>query len=356
MVSGRSLPARPSSASSSSKMSCARTNPEGECVVLLPKYEHTGPPSPSSSRDARSTVIDAAAPASFASRARSDGAAASSAVTRSLASAPTACSAATSASAERWLTSSSPSGLSPTSTAMTRPSIGPRDAWSSSRSRTRAREGTASSGRMRRRIAERVWPDDAVRLVADVPLEEPKRGVRPRAVESVLLAAVETEGVQHPLELANVVASEHGCAVIQRAIAELPSSLDELLPGVGSDEPVDPKVTLPLEPRDGRLRSRGRTSRRARRRPRRRRATAASTWMSVIFRTSIARTIDAHRSESAVTRDATATAAAPCVGKWPYARCGSRSRRMASLGRAPVTLTTSLPALNRISEGIDITP
>ena len=200
-----------------------------------------------------------------------------------------------------------------------------------------------------------MWPDDPVRFVADVPLEEPERGVGPWTVESVLLPAVEAEGVQHPLELAHVVASEHGSAVIQRAIAELPSGLDELLPRVGSDEPVDPKVTLPLEPSDGRLRRRAE-------RPVALRvvdggAERPQPRLDVRdLRTSVARTIDAHRSESAGTRDATATAPSPGVGKWPYARCGSRSRRMASLGRAPVTLTTSLPALNRISEGMDITP
>ena len=51
---------------------------------------------------------------------------------------------------------------------------------------------------------------DPIWFVADVPLEEPQRGVGPRPVQSVLLPAVEPEGVQHPLELANVVPSEHG--------------------------------------------------------------------------------------------------------------------------------------------------
>ena len=173
-----------------------------------------------------------------------------------------------------------------------------------------------------------MWPDDAVRFVADVPLEEPERGVRPGAVESVFLAAVETEGVQHPLELANVVASEHGGAVIQRAIAELPSGLDELLPGVGSDEAVDPKVTLPLEPRTAasvegpNVPSRSASS-----------TTAPSDSQPRLdvrdLRTSIAHAIDAHRSESALIRDAAATAAAPVWGSGPTpgadrGRAGSR--------------------------------
>ena len=198
-------------------------------------------------------------------------------------------------------------------------------------------------------------PDDPIWFVADVSLEEPERGVGPRPVQPVLLPAVEAEGVQHPLELANVVASEHGGAVIQGAIAELPPGLDELFPRVGTDEPVDLEVSVPLEPSDGGLR------RRAER----------SVALSVVhggperrqprldvrdLRTSVAHTVDAHRSESAGARDATATAASAAVGKWPYDRCGSRSRKMASLGRAPVTLTTSTPALKRMSEGIDITP
>ena len=98
---GPDPPGRPSSASSSSRISCARTSPEGEWVVRLPKYEQTGPPPPSSSLAVSSTVIEAAAPASFARRARSDGAAASPPVTSSLGSAPTARSSSTSASAER---------------------------------------------------------------------------------------------------------------------------------------------------------------------------------------------------------------------------------------------------------------
>src|SRR5204863_1746926 len=37
-------------------------------------------------------------------------------------------------------------------------------------------------------------------------------------------------------------------------------------------------------------------------------------------------------------------------------RCGARSRRIASFGFAPITRATSCPPLNRISDGIDITP
>ena len=39
----------------------------------------------------------------------------------------------------------------------------------------------------------------------------------------------------------------------------------------------------------------------------------------------------------------------------PY-KCGARSRRIASFGLAPITRATSCPPLNRISEGIDMTP
>ena len=300
-------------------------------------------------------MIEAAAPASFASRARSDGAAASSPMTRSRASAPTAWSAATSACAERRLTSSVSSGLFT--------DVDRDDATFDRSSRSlellpltdQRTRGNCFERAHPAKDAERVWSDDPVRFVADVPLEQPKRAVGPRTVEPVLLAAVEAEGVQHPLELSHVVASEHGSAVIQRAIAELPPCLDELFPGVGSDEPVDPKVTLPLEPADGRLR-RGAERPIAfgvvddgaeRLQPR----------LDVRDLPDLDRLHDRCASVRVCVdprRDGNRRGIR--VGKRPYARCGSRSRRIASLGRAPVTLATSLPALNRINEGIDITP
>jgi hypothetical protein len=154
---------------------------------------------------------------------------------------------------------------------------------------------------------ERVRSDDPVWVVPDVPLEESERGIGPRTVQSVLLPAVEAESIQHPLELPDIVSSEHRGPVIQGAIAELPSGLDELFPRVGPDEAVDLEMSVPLEPSDGCLR----------------RGAERTVTLGVVddgserrqprldirdLRTSVAQTIDAHRSESAWARGATATA------------------------------------------------
>ena len=170
-----------------------------------------------------------------------------------LGSAPTARSSSTRASAERWCTSSPAPRPSPMSIAMTRPSIGPREASSSSRSRTSARDGAASSGRIRRRTDNVCGPTIPSGSSPDVPLEHAEGAVRPWTVEAVLLPAVEAERVQHPLDLAHVVSPEHRRAVIQRAIAELPAGLDELFPRVRADEAVHLQMSLVLEPPNGGL-------------------------------------------------------------------------------------------------------
>ena len=197
--------------------------------------------------------------------------------------------------------------------------------------------------------------DDPVRLVPDVALEHAEGAVGPRAEEAVFLPAVEPERIQHPLEFAYVVSSEHRGSVVQGPVAEPPASLHELLPGIGTDEAVHLQMPFLLEPADRGLgaRSEGPDELRAfdvgaeRRQPR----------LDVgDLRTAVARVKDAHRIESAWAHDTTATGTVSGVGRRSYTRCGSRSRRIASFGRAPVTRTTSLPALNRISDGIDITP
>ena len=71
-----------------------------------------------------------------------------------------------------------------------------------------------------------VEPDDPVDRGRDVALELAEAAIGPRPEDPVLLARVEPEGVQHPLELADVVPAERRRAQVQGAVAEPVAGLD----------------------------------------------------------------------------------------------------------------------------------
>ena len=100
----------------------------------------------------------------------------------------------------------------------------------------------AARGVDRRPVAgdrvDRVEPDDPVDRGRDVALELAEAAIGPRPEDPVLLARVEPEGVQHPLELADVVTAERRRAQVQGAVAEPVAGLDELPPRVGPQDPV----------------------------------------------------------------------------------------------------------------------
>ena len=89
----------------------------------------------------------------------------------------------------------------------------------------------------------------------DVRVRRCRRAPRPRCAgtraaawsvsgpeQPVLTARVEPERVQLPLERADVVAAEAGRVQVQGAVAQPVAGLDELAPGVGPDQAVDPQV------------------------------------------------------------------------------------------------------------------
>ncbi len=276
-MSGRTFPGRPSSASSSSRMSCARTSPEGRVSRAAAEVRADGTPAtllvPGSElhRDRRGRAGLVREPGSVRRRGRVVGGREEPRVGTDRSELPRR---------------ARPRGpLMHVAASVRALADIDRDHAPLDRPSRRFQLLSLANQRTRRNRFERAHPSedrqrvrahDPVRFVADVALEQPERGVGPRTVEAVLLPAVEAEGVQHPLELAHVVTSEHRGAVIQGAIAELPAGLDELLPRVGTDEAVDLQVPLPLEPSDGGLRRRSERARRAPRRRRRRRAPSAS--------------------------------------------------------------------------------
>ncbi len=96
-------------------------------------------------------------------------------------------------------------------------------------------------------------PDDAVGLLADVPLELAHGSVGERAEQPVLPAGVEPEAVQLPLERADVVATVERGVEVERAVTQLVAGLDELPPRVGPDLAVGPQVPPLLEHANGGL-------------------------------------------------------------------------------------------------------
>ena len=91
---------------------------------------------------------------------------------------------------------------------------------------------------------DRVQPDHAVHVLADVALELAQRGVGRGAVHAVLLAGVEPERVELALQGAHVVSAQERRVDVQGAVSEPEARFDELAPGVGSHDPVDPEASL----------------------------------------------------------------------------------------------------------------
>ena len=99
-----------------------------------------------------------------------------------------------------------------------------------------------------------VEPDDPVDLGRDVALELADAAIGPRPEDPVLLARVEPEGVQHPLEFADVVPAERRRAQVQGSVAEPVARLDELPPRVGPQDAVRREAAGALELAQRRLR------------------------------------------------------------------------------------------------------
>ena len=108
-----------------------------------------------------------------------------------------------------------------------------------------------ASGRLERRPEtlerrEGLGADDPVDVVADVALEVADRSVGLAAQDAVLLTCVETERVQAPLELPDVVPAEERIAQVQGAVADPVPGFHELTPRVGADESVHGKSAGPV--------------------------------------------------------------------------------------------------------------
>ena len=243
--------------------------------------------------------------------------------------------------------------VAPGSIATTVPSIDGRSPRSSSSSRTSARLGP---GFLRAHAFERrddMRSRDAVGVLTHVALELAQGPVGGRPEHPVLAARVEPQRVQLALERADVVAAEDGRVQVQRAVAQPVAGLDQLAPGVGAHQRRRRAGCA------GSWKARTAASVDGPNAPS---ASAASTtspsslrrcWMSLDLGALVAEVVDLHRTSLRCARSRPATR-----------RTSRRSgdvrlevlRRMASFGRAPITRATSSPSLNRISDGIDITP
>src|SRR5262249_44795141 len=102
---------------------------------------------------------------------------------------------------------------------------------------------------------------EAVRRQSDIALELGDRDRRLLAEDAVLTTGVEPERVQLTLELGDVVATQHGLAEVQGAVAEREAALDHGRPRLGAAHPVDVEAALLLK---GSHRSVGRSTELAR--------------------------------------------------------------------------------------------
>ena len=100
---------------------------------------------------------------------------------------------------------------------------------------------------------EGVGANDAVGSHAHVALEIADGAVAPLAKDPVGPARVEPERVQLPLEVADVVAAEHGVAEVHNAVPQAVAGLHQLGPGLGADLPVHEQPAALLEGPDGGL-------------------------------------------------------------------------------------------------------
>ena len=178
-------------------------------------------------------------------------------------------------------------------------------------------------------------------------------------------ARVESERVQLALQRSDVVAPEQRGVQVQRPVTQSIAGFHELSPCVGTHESVDPKQTNGLERADRGVG--GGSERAVSLRVVDRDAERDQALLDVgDLGAAVAEAEDAHTRKCAppggarqTTRSGGASPSAGCA--WWFApagqaRCGSRSRRIASFGRAPITRATSRPPLNRISDGMLMTP
>ena len=121
---------------------------------------------------------------------------------------------------------------------------------SASASRTTARLGPDSSGRIRSSATIVCGPTMPSGSSPTFRWNSRTPG-RCAAEEAVLAAGVEPERVQLALQRAHVVAAGMRRVQVEGAIAELAARLDELAPGVGADQAVDPQAAPSLERADG---------------------------------------------------------------------------------------------------------
>src|SRR5579872_5052956 len=84
-----------------------------------------------------------------------------------------------------------------------------------------------------------VGPEDPVDGHAGVALQVGQGPGRVRPEDPVDLAGVESESAQPALQVSDVVAPDHGLALIQTAIAEPVAGFDDRRPGLGAADAVD---------------------------------------------------------------------------------------------------------------------
>ncbi len=223
-----------------------------------------------------------------------------------------------------------------------------------SASLTIARLGSRLGGAHPFERGERLETGDAVGLVPHVPLELAERAIGAWAEETVFLARVEAQHVQLALEGAHIVAAVIGESAgrgSDRPAGSRPRRADPRCRDRPARRPSGCARTGTCGPRP---RWRVRTCRRARGSPRVRRARPGAAGCREP-RGPGHRGGRYARGPVWAAPPRAATAPVDRVVAQP-ARCGSTSRRIASFGLAPTTRATSLPPLNRINEGMLITP
>src|SRR5581483_3850642 len=196
------------------------------------------------------------APSALAARARSLGVGRSSPRRRRVGSAPRSASRSARSVASRRVASASTSPPGPTLPGSSGPWPGsiailePAHVLGLANDRA-ARPGHRGAQALER--GQRSRADDSVGRLAHVELELGDRVGGPGAEDAVLLADLEAERVEAPLELADVVAPERGGTQVQDAVPQTVAGLDELAPGLAPDHAVRREPSLLLERSDGGL-------------------------------------------------------------------------------------------------------
>src|SRR5581483_11455031 len=205
---------------------------------------------------------------------------------------------------------------------------------------------------------QRSRADDSVGRLAHVELELGDRVGGPGAEDAVLLADLEAERVEAPLELADVVAPERGGTQVQDAVPQTVAGLDELAPGLAPDHAVRREPSLLLERSDDGPNLPSSSSASIRYPSSRRRCWTSRTASPVSGLRMIL--TQPQYSERSAGRQLNGRSAGETLrvesaqlegGRW-----GSISRRSASFPRAPTTRAISFPSLKSMSVGMLMTP